>query len=59
MKRNPAMPTSEQIGQAGTQMKKYASMMNDLADHADYVTKLVDNDNLDEFERALWKLVFW
>ncbi|MCP5274892.1 MAG: hypothetical protein H6936_08605 [Burkholderiales bacterium] len=53
------MPTSEQIGQAGTQMKKYASMMNDLADHADYVTKLVDNDNLDEFERALWKLVFW
>ena len=47
------MPTTDQIEQARGQMKKYASMMNDLADYPNYVVKLINNDNLDEFERAL------
>ncbi|MCP5252658.1 MAG: hypothetical protein H6939_13265 [Burkholderiales bacterium] len=53
------MPTTDQIEQARGQMKKYASMMNDLADYQNYVVKLINNDNLDEFERALRKLVCW
>lgn len=53
------MPTPDQIEQASAQMKKYASMMNDLADYPKYVVKLINNDNLDEFERALRKLVCW
>lgn len=53
------MPTPDQIEQASAQMKKYASMMHDLADYPKYVAKLINNDNLDEFERALRKLVCW
>ena len=52
------MPTTDQIEQASAQMKKYASMMNDLADYPKYVVKLINNENLDEFEQALRKLVF-
>ena len=53
------MPTPDQIEQANAQLKKYASMMNDLADYSKYVVRLINNDNLDEFERALRKLVCW
>jgi predicted DNA-binding ArsR family transcriptional regulator len=51
------MPSQEEIENYAAQIKMYASMLSDLADSKDYVVKFIENDNLDEYEQALRKLV--
>lgn len=51
------MPDTKEIQHYHVYLKMYGSMMVDLSTSEDFIDKLINNDNLTEFEQALRKKI--